>query len=180
MIILGLDTGLAGFGYAVADYGADFTLSFLAAGAWETKPGVASKRGDDTTARWMRLYRQARALAEEWRPGLVVVEAIALPWGRTSMVTVSALGRARAIADAIAVEREVILLERTAQALKREATGNRTATKEEVQRALVDRYPTLRDRFATVPEKLREHAADAAAAIHAIAPDLERRGATWE
>lgn len=185
--ILGLDTGLAHFGWCLADLDDSGELVFRRAGAWSTTSGQSEKRGDDTSRRVMELHRRLRALVKEpdSRPTIIVVEALALPFGRTSMVTVSQLARARTLADVLAADLGCLLLERSAQAVKKAATGRspkkgEPITKEQVQDGLYRQNPSALAAVSGRPGKQVEHAADACAVVLAALPALVAWGAEWE
>lgn len=187
-IILGLDTALSSFGWCLADLDDSGELVFRRAGAWFTSPdGHAEKRGDDTSRRVMELHRRLRALVKEpdSRPSIIVVESLALPFGRSSMVTISQLARARTLADVLASDLGCLLLERTPQAVKKAATGRspkkgEPITKEEVQDGLYRQNPSALAAVSGIPGKQVEHAADACAVVLAALPALVAWGAKWE
>lgn len=182
MIILGCDSGLAAFGYAVAELCDDGSLVWHDAGAWRTVPGVAVRKGDDVSARCVDLYRKLRDLAGMWRPRVLAVEALAFPGGRVKWSVISGLARARTLVDCLAVERRAMIYERNAQQVKSAALGRkvRSATKEEVIHAMQARDASLANLLANVQASGLEHAADAAACILATVPALERRAEVWE
>lgn len=175
-IILGCDSGLGAFGWAVAALDVDGTLRFEDAGAFTTTAGGAARKGDDASLRVQQLYRHLLALSRDWRPNIICVEGLAVPFGRTSTKTVQQLARARAIVDCLAVNRGAKLLERSPQAVKKALTGRLTASKEAMIIGIGREYPALADTLAGLPESQVEHAADAAAVIHACLPALLRWG----
>lgn len=185
MMVIGFDTALSAFGYAVAEFGVQSpdTLDFawLAAGVWTTKPHPEqTKKGVDLSVRWMELYRKARALVAEWRPDVLCVEAVAFPRGRVRWTTISALGRCRAIVDALAVERGCIVKEFAPVTIKKAVTGSAKASKELVEERLRFGRFDLGMHLDAIHADLREHAADAAASVYTARDWLERRASTWE
>lgn len=167
-LVYGFDSSLTHFGYAVAEQ-RGYYLHWLAAGVIATKPDAdARTKTDDARARVEGIARELRGLIERHgRPNIIAVEALALPLGRTSLVTVSALGRCRGLIDALAVEHGLTAREFQPQALKALITGERNADKSLVERTLSVSYPGLEQLLGRIAAKNREHAADAAAAIHA-------------
>lgn len=167
-LVYGFDPSLTHFGYAVARVYAGTGVQWLAAGVIVTKPGDARTKTDDARARVEGIARALRGLLERHgRPNVIAVEALALPLGRTSLVTVSALGRTRGLVDALAVEHGLTAREFQPQALKAAVTGDRSADKALVEHALAREYRGLEQLLEGIAPRNREHAADAAAAIHA-------------
>ncbi|HOG29514.1 MAG TPA: crossover junction endodeoxyribonuclease RuvC [Vicinamibacterales bacterium] len=168
-LFFGFDPSLSHFGYAVANvltYGAK--PIWLAAGVIVTKPLGCESKTEDNRHRFQGLARQLRELVRRHgHPDVVAVEAVALMHGRTTLTTISALGRARGLVDALAAEYSVDAREFHPQALKKLIAGDRTAEKVAVEKSLVARYPELEALFAQLALANREHAADACAAVHA-------------
>jgi Holliday junction resolvasome RuvABC endonuclease subunit len=186
-LILGCDTSLANFGWCLADLDDSGELVFRRAGCFSTETGEAERRGDDTTRRIMELHRRLRALVKEpdSRPSVVAVEALALPFGRTSMVTVSQCARARTLVDVLASDLGCFLLERSPSAVKKAATGitpkkGQRITKEMVQDGLFRDHPSAREACRLLQPHQVEHAADACAVVLAALPRLVAWGAEWE
>lgn len=168
-LIFGFDSSLTHFGYAVARLYGDTGVQWLACGVIVTKPNSdAATKTDDARARVEGIARELRALVERHgRPNVIAVEALALPLGKTSLVTVSALGRCRGLIDALAVEHGLTALEYQPQALKKIVVGDRSAEKSAVEQTLARTYRGLEQLLAQISRANREHAADAAAAVHA-------------
>lgn len=167
-LLFGFDASLTHFGYAVATTASE-GLRWDEVGVIVTKPMSELSKTDDNRRRVEGLALQLRGLVERHgAPTGIAVEALALPLGKTSLVTVSALGRCRGLVDALAVWHGLTACEFQPQALKRIVTGNRSAPKADVERHLVKRYPQLELLFAGLKPANREHAADACAAIHAF------------
>lgn len=167
-LLFGFDPSLTHFGYAVAT-SAPEGLYWDAVGVLVTKPMAELSKTDDNRRRVEGIALKLRALVERHgAPAGIAVEALALPLGKTSMVTVSALGRCRGLVDALAAWHGLAACEFQPQALKRLVTGDRSAPKADVERHLVQRYPQLEPLFGGLKPANREHAADACAVIHAF------------
>lgn len=173
-LLYGFDTSLAHFGYAVAELGPE-GLRFLVAGVLVTKPtpqtGPVKLRPTITADTRRRCTWLATALrgviARHGAPTLIGVEAVALMRGQTTLTTVSALGRSRGLVDSVAAEHACEVREFGSQTLKKLITGNRSAEKADVITAITRRYPELEALFAQLAPANVEHAADAAASLHA-------------
>ena len=171
----GFDPSLAHFGYAVCRFreGVPF---FVALGVIVTAPEKGAKsKTDDNRRRVEGIARELRALVtRHGKPDVIAVEALALMHGRTTLTVISSLGRVRGLVDALAAEHGVSAREFQPQALKSAITGNRSAEKAEVERALARHYCDFDDLLSQVRPANREHAADAAAAIHAATTNAAR------
>lgn len=168
-LIYAFDSSLTHFGYGICRVEPGVKPHFVAVGVIVTKPGDAPTKTEDTRTRVEGIARSLRMLVTaHGRPTKVAVEALALPLGRTSLVTVSALGRARGLVDALAVEHGLSAIEFQPQALKKAVTGRRDAEKVEVQNDLCRAHPELTLLFAQLKAANVEHAADACAAVHAV------------
>lgn len=172
--LIGLDPGLANFGWSVAELPniGSGKPCFHSVGVWRTEPSKELKRlrkMDDTAERCTYLAEQLNDLVLAHRPVALCVEAIALPFrpGRGMQTSVvSALGRVRGLIDMLAVHHQLPVLEESPQRVKKLTAGTIGATKASVQQALELEYSELRALWP--PQKtLLEHAADACGAIHA-------------
>lgn len=171
-LLFGFDSSLTHFGYAVAqqEYASD--PEFLACGVWATKPDAdARTRTEDLSARCVGLFQQLDQLRKRFEcpPSRVRVfcEALALPFGRTAMQTLSTLGRARGLVDAFAAPFGSVSEVQPVQ-LKRLVTGDPKASKADVIASMRRLYPSLDVLLSQVKPANVEHAADAAASIHAV------------
>jgi Holliday junction resolvasome RuvABC endonuclease subunit len=169
--IYGFDTSLAHFGYAVAtDF--DGPLRFVAVGVLTTKPTPKDKREsktDDNRRRFEGLANALFSLVARHGPARALcVEATAMPFGKTTSTTLAALGRARGLVDALAANLSLSAHEYQSQTLKKAVTGDRFADKSAVIAGVVRVYPELDALFAQLNAANREHAADAAACVHAF------------
>jgi Holliday junction resolvasome RuvABC endonuclease subunit len=172
--MIGFDPGLAAFGVAVADVDRELHLTFRRIAVVRTsKSHAKTQRGfDDLSNRCRELYREVFQVAGlggnnyDDEVVAICVEAVALPFGKCRSSVVSALGRVRGLIDAMSEEWRIPVVEETAQEVKRRLTGSRKATKEEMLEKLVALYPETRG-LLPPQTTLHEHAADAAAVIHA-------------
>lgn len=168
-LIYGFDTSLAHFGYAVAtDF--DGPLRFVACGVLATKPDAKAKsKTDDNRRRFEGLANALLSLLKRHGPPRTIcVEATAMPFGKTTSTVLSALGRARGLVDVIAATVGLSANEYQAQTLKKAVTGDRFADKAAVIAGVTALYPELAPLLAQLNAANVEHAADAAASIHAF------------
>lgn len=171
--LYGFDTSLSHFGYAVAERtaaGPRFRVAGVLITApvkWKGLKKDAPTKTADHQRRFESLATELRGVIERHgKPSLIAVEAVAIPFGKTSAVTVSALGRARGLVDGIAAEHGLIAHEFYSQTLKRAVCGSVSADKAEVTAAVCRLYPELHELFAQLAPANVEHAADAVASLH--------------
>ena len=196
--VVGFDTSLANFGMVAGEIklvDGRPRLRFVDGLVIKTEknphePGM----NKDHLVRFGLISRRALSFTKKHDPHVLCVEQVAIvvnkpnPFQRggaaqSTFTTLSVLGRARGLVDMLSAAVDpAFLLERSAVALKKAATGNHRATKEEMIDAMVARHPELEDFFTRgvsgkVLKGEREHVADAAAAILACRMDpvmLER------
>jgi Holliday junction resolvasome RuvABC endonuclease subunit len=164
MRLIGMDPSLASFGLADVGY-AGHGILVDDVRVIVTKPDRRRSKTEDTSRRARLIAAQLEEYlrGREERPTALCVEAVALVYGKTTLTTVSALGRIRGVVDAIAALWRLPLIEHTPQTLKLEVTGRQDAEKAEMVSTLESRFPYLKPLWP--PGELREHAADAIAAV---------------
>lgn len=173
-VFYGFDSSLTHFGYAVAVWDEEGSphryLYVKAVGVLITKPDPSSRTKTADTARRMEfLGRQLFALVQKHgAPAGIACEALAIPFGKTGMLTVQTLGRARGLVDAIGALHSVPVEEVQPAHLKRLVTGNHKASKDDVINAVRLAYPEVAALFDQLNEVNVEHAADAVGALHSV------------
>lgn len=127
MFVLGIDPGLSRCGYGcVARSGATFRA--VAAGVVTTPP-------DDPIPKRLAMLRyELKAIMDEFRPDVVVVERI---FCRTNARTAMPVGQASGVALLTAYEQGCAVAEYTAAEVKLAVTGYGAAPKEQVQAMVV-------------------------------------------
>lgn len=153
----------------------------IAAGVIHTAPPPKTDRRHQTAAqmdgrRGLKIRRCAKAVLDRWPPAIVAIEGCA---GSKSAKAAAALARGQqAVLDAVdeMLGSEPIFV--TLQAVKKAATGRNNGTKDEVERAMRERWPVEWDVLLKAPvpygdTRARprgewENAFDAAAVTHAV------------
>jgi crossover junction endodeoxyribonuclease RuvC len=125
MFVLGVDPGLTRCGYGLVEKGAG-CAAFLAtaAGTLETDPA------DPVERRLFELSAALRALLDEYRPDVVVVERL---FFQTNARTATGVAQASGIALACAVEHGCAVAQYTSNEVKLAVVGYGAATKHQVQ-----------------------------------------------
>ncbi|MGH9152900.1 MAG: crossover junction endodeoxyribonuclease RuvC [Acidimicrobiales bacterium] len=124
MFALGIDPGVSRCGYGlVARQGAGYRA--VAAGVIRTPPA------DPLPERLAALAGELRALIDEHRPEVVVVERV---FFQTNVRTAMSVGQASGLALAAAAAAGCRVAQYTANEVKSSVTGYGAATKEQVQR----------------------------------------------
>jgi len=170
MLVLGVDPGLANFGWAAVELGRD-TERVLAAGNLRTSPSSRKARvlASSDTARRARELRTGLAgalagLRSDADP-LVAVCAESMSYPRAAKAA-HMLGVAWGIAVAEADVYGVPIAQASPQQVKATLTGRKDASKDDVLSALVERYGEVAlASILSLPKTHREHPADALAAV---------------
>lgn len=165
--VIGLDCGLASFGFAVIQLEPDVT-HVLDLGAIKTKPSAKKEKtfaSDDTLRRAQEIHHRVDGLIERFDVKAIAAESMSFPRiGKQVMVKAcQQLGVAWGIIAAIASSRSLPVVQLSPQALKKAVAGSTTASKEQVQEALAARYGA--DLFAELNKGDVEHAADALGSV---------------
>lgn len=156
---LGLDPSIAAFGYAVLQRSPEH-FDCIDIGTWRTRIDGDDGKLADRARRVRELGMQLIALLEEHEPiEAVYVEGLALGM-KTSRSTAQTLGRVRGLVEGICLVRGLEIAEVSPQTLKQVAAGNRSASKEEVARAVKQHYA------AHATWNVDDNATDALAVAH--------------
>jgi hypothetical protein len=162
-MILGVDTGLATFGWALLD---ERACSFVDLGVVITKKLPGAKV---TLDRARRCTAQAAAIAERARGcSTIVVEQMSFPPGGANAMVPIALSWGVVLGIAAMLDPRPRLLTIAPQRWQREVLPNagRAVDYDELARAagehLLSRHPRARDALRRIPEGRRNHAVDAA------------------
>ncbi len=164
MIVLGIDGGLAALGWAAVRLEAGGEV-LEGVGVIVTAPS-ARKRGvlaaDDTVRRARELHRALSGVVGRYGPAVLAIEAFSAPRHAGSAAKVAmSVGVVASIAEALGLP----IVSASPQEVKRAATGRQDASKEDVARAVCERWRGAAELLAGVRAGLREHAADAAAVV---------------
>ena len=166
MFVLGVDPGLSRCGYGMVGRGeGDSALRAYAAGVVETDPAVPLAQ------RLLILHTELRALVEELKPRVVVVERV---FFQVNAKTAMSVGQASGLALLVAAAAGCDVVQYTSNEVKQGLVGYGAATKEQVQRMVaqvlglpaIDGPPDVADALAlavchltTVPLRRAVHAA---------------------
>jgi crossover junction endodeoxyribonuclease RuvC len=125
MIILGIDPGLAVTGYGVIDAKNAREVTLKEAGVIRTKPG------DDIAVRLENIYKGLKALAGEYKPGVLVLEKLYSHYKHP--VTSILMGHARGVACLAAGVSGMKLANYPSTRIKKAITGTGHASKAQLQ-----------------------------------------------
>jgi len=121
-VIMGIDPGTNVLGYGVIKV-IDNTLTLLSAGSVHT----STKQGHYSKLK--RIYLSMQELFDRFRPDVVSIEA---PFFGKNVQSMLKLGRAQGMAMAVALSRELEVVEYAPKKVKQSVTGNGNASKEQV------------------------------------------------
>ena len=180
MIALGLDPGVASFGWGVVDV-ANVTvplgdeLGVLELGVIRTKKGKGKILvRDDDHRRMGEISRALLDVTRRYRPDVICAEAFSMGGGgaahRVQISTVAKMGRVWGLVDMLCELYGVALLQTRPQDIKKRLTGRQSATKLDVQEALDERLEgQLAQHLAAIRAKTQhEHPVDAIGSIVAL------------
>jgi Holliday junction resolvasome RuvABC endonuclease subunit len=175
-MILGIDPSLTGTGWCVMQ---------KESGVWKvvdkrilkTSPATKKKRiykADDDARRIRYIFEGLTDVVQKYSIPLVVTEAPS--GGGKSASAVKGMAFATAIVACLAEAHDLALVTVTAQASKKHNCGRATASKEEMQKAVAQRYPALGVEFASGKSKSGytgdfEDIADSICAVHTAEKD---------
>ncbi|HUQ17037.1 MAG TPA: crossover junction endodeoxyribonuclease RuvC [Candidatus Saccharimonadales bacterium] len=126
MIILGIDPGTTGMGYAFLDAGAD-PATVLDCGQ------VDAPAGGSAAERLLAIANQLDALIARYAPGAVAIERL---YFNKNVRTAMRVAEARGVALLCAARAGLAVAEYTPQEVKLSVTGSGAADKKQVQRML--------------------------------------------
>jgi Holliday junction resolvasome RuvABC endonuclease subunit len=165
--LLGVDPGFASIGLAVYELGNPDHVVAMGLITTEKSPKKQEVlASNDNLVRAMEIHREiVRVLKEtEDRGGKVVAicaEAMSFPRNASAASKVSLTW---GVLASLSEARSIPIIQASPQAVKLKVCGSKTATKEEVEEALVKQYPYLPDLVA-LPKTKREHVYDALAVV---------------
>lgn len=178
-VVLGLDPGFSSFGWAAVRLRPEGGEEVLDVGVLRTERGKGKGLvRDDDRRRAAELARGLLRVSRRHEPAVLCAEALSHVNPRESRMPVSTtvkVGRAWGEVDMLAELLETALVQVAPQAIKKAVCGSRSASKSEVQRGLVRRYPELASLLGAVPATLREHPVDAVGAVAASVHTNELR-----
>lgn len=172
MIVLGVDVGFAACGWALLDVGAT-SERVVGMGVVRTKKATAKQHVlscSDDMARAREIAAQLADVIDAHRASVVAIEAMSFVRSSSAMAK---LGMAYGVIAALVGTRGLPLVQASPQAVKKSLCGAVTASKEEVEFAVLARYGnTTEHLLRNVCESMHVHAFDAAA-VGVVALDSE-------
>lgn len=181
--ILGLDPGLANFGWAVLSFEKEGPARVENFGTFETEKSDKKRKvlaSDDNVRRALLLAAFLNGLFKGNSPVAVCAEAMSFP-RNSSNAAKTALSWGCIVA--FSELHHVPILQASPQAVKIHMCATKTASKEDVQRAVWKLYPPVKEAVAERPpthtqkqwEATWEHSHDAIAAAHTMLESTEVR-----
>lgn len=178
-IVLGLDPGFSSFGWAAVRLLPEGGERVLDVGCIRTERGKGKVLvRDDDRRRAAELARGLLAVAGRFEPAVLSAEALSHVNPRESRMPIATtvkVGRAWGEVDMLTEQLETALVQVAPQTIKKVLCGIASASKADVQRELVRRYPELASLLASIPASFREHPVDALGAVVATLHTNELR-----
>lgn len=165
MIALGIDTGLAHFGYALISFEDPSDPKLLTLNCLQTQKSK-QKANVLASADNVRRARELTCCLEPIFSEANIVCAESISWPRNASA-VGKLGMSWGVAAALAEIHGLPFVAASPQQIKKRMTGSASASKQRVQEAVNGVFPRLADFLerARIPQSRHEHPVDAVAAI---------------
>ncbi len=165
MIALGIDTGLAHFGYALIEFTSPTDCKLITLQCLKTEP---SKKKANVLAASDNV-RRARELTRDLEPIFAqahIVCAESQSWPRNASA-IGKLGMSWGVAAALTELHNLPFVAASPQRIKKAMTGRQSASKLQVQKGVEKHFPRLPAflQRAGIPPTRHEHPVDAAAAV---------------
>ena len=169
VIVLGLDAGFSNFGWGAVRLLPGGGERVEALGSIRTEP--SKRKGlirDDDQRRAAEVARQLLEVARRYHPAVLCAEALSHVNPKRSRMPISTtvkVGRAWGEVDMLAELLETALVQASPQAIKQVLCGARSASKAQVKRAVLARYPEAESLLVGIPAGRHEHPVDAVGAV---------------
>lgn len=178
-VVLGLDPGFAAFGWTAVQLLPDGGERVLELGCIRTERGKGNVLvRDDDRRRAAELARALLTIARRFEPAVLSAEALSHVnprEARMPIATTVKVGHAWGEVDMLTEQLETALVQVAPQTIKKVLCGTASASKSDVQRELVCRYPELASLLEPMPASFREHPVDALGAVVATLQTNELR-----
>lgn len=165
VFVLGIDPGFARCGVAIVEL-APLSERVRSVAVIETSPSskkIGVLATDDNFRRGRELAGRLTTIVESFKPAVIAAESMSFPRDSSSAAKVAMCW---GVLCAIAYRYNLPLIQASPKQIKKVLCGVSTASKSEVQSALIERYSSAFDRFTSdYPFTKREHGFDAVGAV---------------
>lgn len=164
MLIIGIDPGLAHFGYSVVNV-KDVGEEIIAIGVFTTKPSKDVPKTADLFIRSTNMSKKIEWLFSNYRPLAIGAERFSYPPQAQNAVKMAI---SWGIVGSISARMEIPVIMNSPQTIKKKICGRNDASKQDIEDKIVEMYPNSSYAFKTFyrayTRENREHAFDATAA----------------
>ena len=172
--VLGVDPGFASLGYAILRLGSQGE-ALDAAGVIRTSASDKKRKilaTDDNARRCREIARELDGLFERWQPAVICAESMSFP---RNAATAAKMAMSWGVLIAYSHSRGCPIVQASPQEVKLALTRTKTASKDDVAKAVRARYKNAGKLLTDLPESLHEHANDAvASAVACLESDAVR------
>lgn len=172
--VLGVDPGFASLGYAILRIGSQGE-ALDAAGVIRTSASDKKRKilaTDDNARRCREIARDLGNLFDQWQPSVVCAESMSFP---RNAATAAKMAMTWGVLIAYSHARACPIIQASPQEVKLALTRTKTASKDDVAKAVRARYKNVGKLLKELPESLHEHANDAvASAVACLESDAVR------
>lgn len=177
-IVLGLDPGFASTGYCLMQRVEGYLMP-LQVGVIETQKGDKKQIRDlrvasDDYRRVREIYFELQKIMHAFKPVAVAYE-VYQPFTGVQMRTAAwKVARVEGLIVSVGLQHQTLVLPYLTHDLKKGIAVQKSATKVQIERAMVDLVPEIKPKFDAVPKSKREHVADAAGYAFLAFEELDR------
>lgn len=164
-IVLGLDPGFAATGYCLLQLRGEY-IQPLKLGVIETQKAVKKQVRDirvsaDDYRRIKQIYFELQKIMHDFKPVALAYEVYQPFTGAAMRAAAWKVARVEGLIVSVGLQHQVLVLPYLTLDLKKGIAVQKSATKQQVERAMVDLVPGLKAQFEAIAKSKREHVADA-------------------
>lgn len=165
-IVLGLDPGFAATGYCLLQRANGYIIP-LAVGVIETAKTAKKRARDlrvtaDDYRRIKEIYFALQKLMQNFKPVALAYEVYQPFTGAAMRAATWKVARVEGLIVSVGLQYQALVLPYLTLDLKKGIAVQKSATKAQIETAMIDLVPQLKPKFEAVPKTKREHVADAA------------------
>lgn len=165
VFILGVDPGFASFGFGIVNLlpTSEFVIKVDVVRTQKSPKKLNVKAADDNFRRSQAIAAVLHDVVRKYQPMAIAAEAMSFPRNASAAAKVA---MAWGILSDVCHVYQLPMVQATPQEIKKTLCGNKSATKEDVQKALEGRYEHQFQHFTgVVPAGQWEHGFDAVGAV---------------
>jgi crossover junction endodeoxyribonuclease RuvC len=181
-IVLGLDPGFAATGYCLLQRAGEYVLPLTMGVIETTKQSKKQIRDLRVTAddyrRVREIYFELQRLMHDFKPVAIAYEVYQPFTGAQLRAATWKVARVEGLIVSIGLQHQALVLPYLTLDLKKGIAVQKSASKAQIEQAMVDLVPDLKAKFEQIPKTKREHVADASGYAFLAFEELDKM-AEW-